>query len=199
MNRKCIRLREYTSKLTGKCEEWATSYRDIAKNLKQVKLEKEELVSKVEALTSELKAIQAVDNAIDRSYNNDCADCKYLRKAIVNEGKRNKELQNELKSKENPGISLKVNLKSYDKLIEDEEIKARSMKTTTHGSKQSQSKNMVRDVEHSVSTKTYHVQAQKSTSSILSPAELSKLTNMQRKERRKGKQIGISGNRHNTV
>lgn len=104
LERKCTRLRDYIAKLTKKCEEWSESCRKQSKELRGKKIDKNDLVGQVQVLSSEMKNIcesesrDKIDNRSRKSTNGSasCVECKYLRKAIVSEGKRYFQLETEL-------------------------------------------------------------------------------------------------------
>ena len=62
LDRKCIRLREYIAKLTKKCEEWASSYRSLTKDLKLANQEKLDLVGQINVLKSKLRNVPSVSD-----------------------------------------------------------------------------------------------------------------------------------------
>lgn len=86
-------MREYIAKLTEKCEEWASSYRSLSKELKKCSEDKAFLLKENDSLRGEIngQGVSWINNDEQLQI-----ECKYLRKAIKDEGERNMRLQNEL-------------------------------------------------------------------------------------------------------
>jgi len=110
--RKCSGMKEYISKLTIKCEEWAESYRNLSKDLSSANRGKHNAMQK---LTDCMNQIQAYSAEL-RNYNShgesvNCEECKYLRRAIATEGKKIAQLRNELEKQKKDAQKLKRSLK----------------------------------------------------------------------------------------
>uniref|UniRef100_A0A7S4J804 Uncharacterized protein n=1 Tax=Odontella aurita TaxID=265563 RepID=A0A7S4J804_9STRA len=77
LDRKCVRLRDYIKKLTGKCEEWSTHYEESSKQSTDTMRAHQAARDRIAELERELAAARS------------CSECKALGRAVsTEEGKR---------------------------------------------------------------------------------------------------------------
>lgn len=119
MERKCVHLKEYVTKLTNKCQEWSERYKKLSNEMNllvQEKLKSEKLLesshqhheenkenSSSNMSSSSSLLLDDESTLISLNHGGDMRklsqECKYLKKAVIREARRNSKLQEEIKKR----------------------------------------------------------------------------------------------------
>jgi len=119
MERKCVHLKEYVTKLTNKCQEWSERYKKLSNEMNllvQEKLQSEKLLesshqhheenkenSSSNMSSSSSLLLDDESTLISLNHGGDMRklsqECKYLKKAVIREARRNSKLQEEIKKR----------------------------------------------------------------------------------------------------